>query len=365
MTPIRCIDLSRIYEELKEEIDAATRRVLASGWYILGPEVEAFEREFAAYTGVAHAIGVANGLDALRLSLLAMDVGPGDEVIVPAHTAIPTWLSVTSVGATVVPVEPDPHTFNVDPSKIESAVTPRTRAIVAVHLYGQPADMGAIRTIAGRHRLRVLEDAAQAHGAKLGGRRVGGLGDAAAWSFYPTKNLGAFGDGGAVTTDDAELASRLRRLRNYGATSKYVHPERGWNSRLDELHAAILRIKLDRLDDWNAVRRLRAATYARLLAASALALPTVLPDAEPVWHLYVVRSARRDALQRHLAAREIETLVHYPVPPHRQEAYAGRVSADLPITTRLAAEVLSLPMHPHLDDDAQSRVTEAIAAFGG
>jgi dTDP-4-amino-4,6-dideoxygalactose transaminase len=347
------LDLKVPYLELKEELDAAYKRVMESGWYILGEEVACFEREFAAYCGVRHCVGVGNGLDALHLILRAMEIGPGDEVIVPANTYIATWLAVSYAGATPVPVEPDERTWNIAPGRIEEKITDRTRAILAVHLYGQTAEMGLIAELARRYGLKVIEDAAQAHGAICQGRRAGSLGDAAGFSFYPGKNLGAVGDGGGVTTDDDELADRVRVLRNYGSRKKYFNEDKGFNSRLDELQAAVLRVKLPHLDEWNRRREVVAQKFSEGLAGLGLGLPTVAEGCSSAWHLYVVRSARRDALQAALAERGIGTLIHYPVPPHRQQAYAelGYGSGRFPLTERLADEVLSLPMGPHLPDD--------------
>lgn len=344
------LDLGAAYRELKPEIDAAVARVLDSGWYILGPETEAFEAEWAEYCGAKHAVGLANGLDALVLALRALDIGPGDEVIVPSNTYIATWLAVSGVGATPVPVEPDPATHNIDPARIEAAITPRTRVLLPVHLYGQPADLDPILDIARRHGLRVVEDAAQAHGARYKGRRIGAHGDIVCWSFYPGKNLGALGDAGAVTTNDPALAERVALLRNYGSRQKYVNEEAGVNSRLDPLQAAVLRVKLSVLDEWTERRRAVAAAYAEGLAETGLILPHVPDWAEPVWHLYVVRSAGRDALQARLTEAGIGTLIHYPIPPHMQQAYSGLgLKPDaLPLARQLAAEVLSLPMGPQL-----------------
>ena len=358
------LDLGAAYRELQPQLDAAVARVLASGHYILGPEVEAFEAEFAAYCGARHGIGVANGLDALHLVLRAMDVGPGDEVIVPSNTYIATWLAVSQCGAIPVPVEPDPATHNIDPQRIEAAITPRTKVILPVHLYGQPADMDAILSIARRHGLRVLEDAAQAHGARYKGQRIGAHGDAVAWSFYPGKNLGALGDGGAITTNDDALADRLRVLRNYGSRVKYVNEVQGWNSRLDPLQAAVLRVKLAHLDAWNDRRSDIAALYLRELAGTDIGLPQVPAWADPAWHLFVVRHPRRDDLQRRLGDAGIGTLIHYPIPPHRQQAYAGLGLGDhaYPIASRLAAEVLSLPMGPHLSVAQAQQVVAAVKA---
>lgn len=359
------LDLAAPYRELRAEIDAAVARVLERGWYLLGEELEAFEREWAAYCGVADAIGVANGLDALRLVLRALEIGPGDEVIVPCHTYIASWLAITDVGARPVPVEPDPRTYCIDPARIEAAIGPRTRAIMPVHLYGQPADMDPILEIAARHDLRVVEDAAQAHGARYKGARVGGFGDAAAWSFYPGKNLGALGDAGAVTTNRADVAERVRMLRNYGSRVKYSHETKGLNSRLDELQAAVLRVKLNRLEEWNARRSAIAGAYGAALADTGLVLPSAAPGADPVWHVYVVRSERRDALQRHLTDLGIGTIVHYPVPPHLQPAYSdlGLPAGSFPITERLHLEVLSLPMGPHLAPDQVGAVVDAVRGF--
>jgi dTDP-3-amino-3,4,6-trideoxy-alpha-D-glucose transaminase len=356
-------DLAAGHDEIRDELDAAWHRVLASGRYILGPEVERFEAEFAEYCGVRHCIGVGTGLSALALALEALGIGAGDEVIVPGHTFIASWLAVSAVGATPVPVDIDGATYNVDPVLIEQAITPRTRAIVPVHLYGQPADMTAIGAIARRHGLAVLEDAAQAHGARCHGERVGSLGTAAGFSFYPAKNLGALGDAGAVTTNDATLAARVRRLRNYGAIRKYDHDEKGTNSRLDELQAAVLRVKLRRVDADNRRRADAAQRYAAALAARRdLVLPRVPAWAEPAWHLFVVRVRKRDRMRAALAAAGVDTLVHYPVPPHRQGAYAALRGMELPVTGQVCEEVLSLPLWPQLEPDQQSRVTAALGS---
>lgn len=350
-----------MYRELEDALDEAYSRVMASGRYILGGELQAFESEFAAYCDVKHCIGTGNGLDALHLILRAMEIGPGDEVIVPANTFIATWLAVSYAGAVPVPVEPLESTYNMDPARIEEAITPRTRAVIAVHLYGQPADMDPIREIARAHNLRVIEDAAQAHGARYKGRRTGSLGDAAGFSFYPGKNLGAFGDGGAVTTNSDSLAERVRLLRNYGSSVKYLNEDKGFNSRLDELQAAFLRVKLTRLDAWNDRRRLVAARYAeRLATLPGIVLPHVPHWAEPVWHLFVIRTKHRDVLQRRLAERGIETLIHYPVPPHKQGAYKEMAGRSYPVTERIHAEVLSLPMGPAMTDDDISCVASAL-----
>ncbi|MEA3135769.1 MAG: hypothetical protein QOJ26_675 [Thermoplasmata archaeon] len=359
------LDLRAGYLELREDLDAALRGFMDSGSYILGPQTAAFEREFAAYCGTKHCIGVGNGLEALHLSLRAWGIGPGDEVIVPANTYIASWLAVTMAGATPVPVEPDPTTYNIDPARITAAVTPRTKAIMPVHLYGQPCDMDPINKAAKEHGLRVLEDAAQAHGAAYKGRKTGGLGDAAAWSFYPSKNLGAYGDAGAVTTDDDALAARLRLLRNYGSPEKYKNDIAGYNSRLDEAQSALLRVRLRHLDDWNGRRKRIAAAYAKeLKGIPDLALPHVPAWADPCWHLYVVEHPRRDAMQEQLKRRGVATLIHYPTPPHLSGAYApmrkGRGS--YPLTERMADRILSLPMGPHMDPGQVADVAGAFQA---
>jgi len=358
------LDLQATYVELKQEIDDACRRVMESGWFVLGTEVDAFETEFAAYVAADHAVGVGNGLDALTLALRALDIGPGDEVIVPSNTYIATWLAVSAVGAVPVPVEPDPATHNIDPSRIPAALTDRTRAIIPVHLYGQPVDLGPILRLAADRGLRVIEDAAQAQGSRYRGDRIGSGGDLVCWSFYPGKNLGAFGDGGAITTDSDELARRLRVLRNYGSPEKYVNEVRGVNSRLDEVQAAILRVKLRWLDEWNARRSSVAERYLAALAdLPSLRLPSTLAEVSPVWHLFVVGHPERDRLQAHLADAGISSLIHYPIPPHLQQAYLDLSTPSLPIAEQLAGEVLSLPIGPHLKSDDVDRVIEAVRRF--
>src|SRR5215471_67844 len=352
------LDLRETYLEIKDELDAAYQRVMNSGWYILGEEVTAFEKEFAEYCGTKHCVGVGNGLEALQLILRALGIGVGDEVIVPANTYIATWLAVSNAGATVVPVEPDERTLNLDPYLIEASITDKTKAVLPVHLDGEPADMGPINEIARKNGLKVIEDAAQAHGARYRDLRVASLGDAAGESFYLTKNLGAYGDSGAVTTDDDELADRVRLLRNYGSKSKYYNEEKGINSRLDELQAALLRVRLKHLDEWNSRRARVAARYFEALGEPDLMLPEVCDGADPVWHLFVIRSTRRDELQRHLKSVGVTTLVHYPFPPQLQEAYSelNLVEGSLPITEAIHREALSLPMGPHLNDLAVERV---------
>jgi dTDP-3-amino-3,4,6-trideoxy-alpha-D-glucose transaminase len=360
------LDLQPGLRELGPELEEAGRRVARRARFVLGPEVEGFEAAFASYVGVRHCVGVGNGFDALRLSLEAMGIGVGDEVLVPANTYVATWLAVSAVGAVPVPVEPDPRTFTLDPAACEQCLTTRTRAILPVHLYGLPAPMDAVRALAEAQGLHVLEDAAQAHGAAIAARRVGSFGRAAAWSFYPSKNLGALGDGGAVTTDDEEVASRVRALRNYGSTARDHTELLGANSRLDELQAAFLAVKLRYLDDWNGRRADVAARYRTELDGLPLELPCVPDGMTHAWHLFVVQSAARDAVRRGLSELGVETLVHYPVPPYRQPAYAsvsgdGATSASTvcPISERLHNQVLSLPMGPHI---TQEQIEATIAA---
>ena len=344
------LDLRAAHAEIESALEEAFRRVLRSGTYILGRELETFEHEFADYCGARYCIGVGNGLEALHLILRAYGIGEGAEVLVPANTYIATWLAVSHAGALPVPVEPDPRTYNIDPDRLESAVTERTKAIIAVHLYGQTADMDAINTVAARHGLKVIEDAAQAHGARYRGRRTGTLGHAAGFSFYPGKNLGALGDAGAVVTGDAGLARSVRTLRNYGSIKKYYNEIPGFNSRLDELQAAFLRVKLVHLDDWNEQRTAIAKRYIDELAGTGLILPHTPSWAEPCWHLFVVRSKHRDELQRRLDALGIGSLIHYPVPPHLQQAYAHLdiPKGALPVTEAIHREVVSLPIGPHM-----------------
>lgn len=356
------LDLRASYLEIQSELDEAYYRVMQSGWYLLGDELKQFEIEFANYCSVPHAIGVANGLQALELILRAYDIGAGDEVIVPSNTYIATWLAVSYVGATPIPIEPDIHTFNIDPNLIECAITPKTKAILPVHLYGQVADMGAIQIIAEKHGLIVIEDAAQAHGAQFQNRRAGALGHAAGFSFYPGKNLGCFGDGGGITTHDAQLAERLRALRNYGSEIKYHNQEKGINSRLDEVQAAVLRVKLKYLDEWNARRKKIATYYQSELAQlhDRIDLPQVPDHHDPVWHLYVIRHADRDTLQKKLNSFGVHTLIHYPIPPHKQKAYAELSHLNLPISEKIHSEVLSLPIGPHLSDAQVEYVVEKL-----
>jgi dTDP-3-amino-3,4,6-trideoxy-alpha-D-glucose transaminase len=363
MIRIPFIDLSRIHATIRPELDDAYQRIMASGWYVLGPELEQFEQEFARFCGVGHCVGVGNGLDALRMTLAALDVGPGDEVIVPGHTFIATWLAVTQCGATPVPVDINANFYNIDAELIEQAINPRTRAIVPVHLYGQPADLGAINDIAQRHGLAVVEDAAQAHGANYQGRPIGSLSDAATFSFYPAKNLGALGDGGAVVTHNAALAERIRKLRNYGSSTKYQHDLPGNNSRLDELQAAFLRVQLHHLPKWNRARQVTADHYlSRLQGLDSLKLPDTAASCQSVWHQFVIRHPERNRLHAELKKHGIQTLIHYPIPPHQSNVYHNQLHREvkLPVTEAVCAEVLSLPISPCIRRDELDAVCEAL-----
>jgi dTDP-4-amino-4,6-dideoxygalactose transaminase len=358
-------DLRPLHGRLCGEIDQAVRRVLERGWFILGPEVESFETAFAAYHGVQHAVGVANGTDAIELALRASGIGPGDEVITVSHTAVATVCAVERTGATPVLVDIDPNTYTMDPEAARAAITARTRALLPVHLYGHPADVLALSTLAKQHGLVLVEDCAQAHGARVGGQLVGTFGKLASFSFYPTKNLGAYGDGGAVITDDSALAERLRRLRNYGQVDRYQHRDRGVNSRLDEIQAAILAVKLAHLDEHNRIRREIASWYHRFLKGLSLTLPVELGPAQEmhhVYHLFVVRTQARDRIRVTLKDRGVGTLIHYPIPIHRQPAYAdlGYGPGSLPVTERVASEVLSLPLYVGLRPEDVETIAEAI-----
>jgi dTDP-4-amino-4,6-dideoxygalactose transaminase len=359
------LDLKAAVDELRSEIDTAIARVLDSGQYILGDEVEAFEVEYAKYCGSKYCVGVANGLDALHLVLRAWGIGPGDEVIVPSNTYIATWLAISYCGAIPIPVEPDEKTYNINPLKIESLITSRTKAIIPVHLYGQPADLDCIKLISKTHNLKLLEDGAQAHGAKYKGRRIGGHGNAVAWSFYPGKNLGAIGDGGAITTDDSDLFERLKSLRNYGSSKRYTHELIGFNSRLDPIQAAILGIKLKKLDEWNAIRKKIASVYCEKLKNLGFTLPFVPNWADPVWHLFVIRTNKRENLQKYLTDLNITTLIHYPIPPHLQSAYLGSIDCgkNYPIAENMAREILSLPIGPHMSDLETEQIICALKNF--
>ncbi|MCU6434598.1 DegT/DnrJ/EryC1/StrS family aminotransferase [Undibacterium sp. Jales W-56] len=360
------LDLKTPHSDLRTELTQAFHHVLDSGWFIQGKQLSDFEQEYAAYCESKHCIGVGNGLDALHLILRAYDIGAGDEVIVPSNTYIATWLAVSYAGARPVPVEPDIATYNISAELIEAAITSRTKAIMMVHLYGQVADMDAINLLANKYNLKVIEDAAQSQGAKYKGRLSGGLGDAAGHSFYPGKNLGALGDGGAITTNDDKLAEKLRMLRNYGSEIKYHNEVKGYNSRLDELQAAFLRVKLKKLNDWNQRRQTLAKLYQEgLQNTPGITLPFVPDWADPVWHLYVIRAEQRDRLQQHLQSAGIGTVIHYPIPPHLQHAYAELKFAQgaFPISEKIHNEVISLPLDPYLSVEDAKRVIAAVREF--
>lgn len=363
--PIPLVDLKAQYAAIRSQIDAAVQQVLDSTQFIMGPPVAAFEEAFAAYCGVAHCVGVGSGTAALELALRALEIGPGDEVITVAHTFIATAEAISAVGATPVFVDIDPQSYTLDPDALAAAIGPAARAVIPVHLYGQPADMARINAVAKAHGLAVIEDAAQAHAATWQGRRTGGLADVACFSFYPGKNLGAYGDAGAVTTPHAGIAERVRLLRNHGRRSKYVHDERGFGHRLDTLQAAVLSAKLPYLDEWTAARRQLARRYTEALAGHGLVLPHVAAGAEPAWHLYVIRSAARDALVDGLNRQRIAAGVHYPLPLHLQPAYAdlGYKPGALPVTEAVAASCLSLPLYPEMGEARLLRVAEAVASL--
>jgi dTDP-4-amino-4,6-dideoxygalactose transaminase len=361
------LDVKQTYLEIEKEIDAAVKGVLSGGWYILGENVEHFENEFAAYCGCKYCVGVASGLDALQLLLAAYGIGPGDDVIVPANTYIATLLAVSNIGANPVLVEPDPATLNIAPRHIEAALTAKTKAVMAVHLYGQSADMTRIKKICQKNNLKLFEDASQAHGASHFNIKTGALGDAAGFSFYPGKNLGAFGDGGAVTTDDSDVADFIRTARNYGSQKKYVNIIKGVNSRLDELQAAILRVKLKYLDEWNHRRADLAGRYLEALDfhGEQLIAPVVGEGNIHVWHLFTIKTSRRDELMAYLNQKDIATLIHYPIPPYRQAAYQelSHLRDNYPISDAIADQILSLPMGPHLTMQHVDYVCETVNAF--
>ena len=364
MKQIPFLDLQAQHTEIQTELNAAYTRVIDSSYFIMGTELETFETEFAQYNGIRHCIGVGNGLEALHLALKACDIGPGDEVVVPSNTFIATWLAVSECGAIPVPVEPCADTYNLDADKIEAAISNKTKAIIPVHLYGQPADMDAINEIAQKYDLIVIEDAAQSQGAEYKNKKAGGLSHVAATSFYPGKNLGALGDGGAILTDNDEIAAKIRKLRNYGSVTKYCHELKGYNSRLDELQAAFLRAKLKKLDQWNEQRRNIARFYQQQLANIDLKLPAVPDWAKPVWHLYVIQTKQRDVLQQYLADKNIATVIHYPLPPHLQECYQQTYAKlSLPIAEQMAREVLSIPIYPHMTLDETQYVADTIKSF--
>jgi dTDP-4-amino-4,6-dideoxygalactose transaminase len=359
------VDLQTQYQTIKPEVDKAVLAVMQRGDFVLGGAVAEFEEAFAAYCEADFAVGVDSGYSALELILRAYNIGLGDEVITAANTFIATTLAISNTGATPVLVDCDPETYNLDPTKIEAAITPRTKAIMPVHLYGQPADMDPILAMARKHDLRVFEDAAQAAGARYKGRRIGGLGDAAGFSFYPGKNLGAYGDGGAVVTNDPEIAQKIKLLRNIGQKVKYYHEVKGFNNRLDTIQAAVLKVKLPYLDGWNANRRRAAATYADLLSDLPIETPITADYADHIFHLYVIRVQDRDALMEHLKPMGIATGLHYPIPIHLQPAYAelGYKPGDFPVTEAYAETIVSLPIFPELDDDKVAYVVEGIRDF--
>lgn len=358
---IKFLDLKAINEQHRLEMEAAIKRVLDSGWYLLGKEIESFEKEFSEYCGVKHAVGCANGLDALKLIIQAYGFGPGDEIVAPANTYIASLISISANGATPVLVEPDINTYLIDPEKIEDAITSRTKAIMVVHLYGRAMDMTRILEIAKRYNLKVIEDSAQAHGAMFDGKRVGNLGDASGFSFYPGKNLGCLGDGGAVTTNDDELAEKIRALRNYGSDVKYHFPYRGTNSRLDEIQAALLRVKLPHLDNDNAIRRRIAERYCSEIKNPNVILPHLPDDAmQNVWHVFPVRVQNRVGFQQYLSDNGIQTVIHYPIPPHRQPAYVEWHGLTLPITEKIHEEIISLPISPVMAEEEVSKVVDVI-----
>ncbi len=374
-------DIGESYQELKSEIDSAVAKVLSSGWYILGKEVASFEEDFAEFIGTKYCVGTSNGLDALFLVLKAWDIGEGDEVIVPSNTYIATWLAVSYAGAKPIPVEPDIRTFNIDPALIEEKITKRTKAIIPVHLYGMPADMDPIMDLAEKYDLKVLEDSAQAHSAVYGNKKCGSLGTASAFSFYPGKNLGAFGDGGAITTNDPDLAEKVRCLSNYGSKIKYYNEYEGYNCRLDEIQAAILRAKLPYLDEWNRKRHLVAKEYYKIdnpkinLPYQGLQRENLQDDkicfvqpysgikSIPCWHQYVIMSEKRNDLQKYLNSLDIETMIHYPVPPHKQKAYSMMNNLSFPLAEQIAKQCLSLPMNPFLSAEQLLQINKSIEVF--
>lgn len=365
---VNFLDLSTAYLEIKKEIEDAVRKVLESGWYILGENVESFEKEFASYCGSKYCVSVGSGLSALELILKAYQIKTEDEVIVPANTYIATVLAISNVGATPVFVEPDEKTYNIDPDRIEAAVTKKTKAVIAVHLYGQTADIKRIKFICKRYNLKLIEDAAQAHGAEHWGKKAGALGDAAGFSFYPSKNLGAYGDGGAVTTNDRSVAEYIRVARNYGSEKKYYNSVKGVNSRLDEIQAAILRIKLRYLDKWNGKRNEIARYYKERLnpdKSKNFIVPECLKENKHVWHLYVARTAKREKLISHLNKNNIGHLIHYPIPPYKQDAYkeSKHLSKKFSLTNKLSDEVISLPIGPHLTQGQVEYVREVVNNF--
>lgn len=362
---VKFLDMKPMHDKIKDEIMQAVERVYDSNWYILGKEVEKFEEEFATYCGTKYCIGVGNGLEALHLILRGYGIGEGDEVIVPSNTYIATALAVSYAGAIPVFVEPDNRTYNIDPTLIESAITDKTKAIMAVHLYGQPCDMDPINEIAKKYNLKVIEDNAQSQGATYKGKKTGNLGDAAGISFYPGKNIGALGDAGAITTNDEDLANKIRTLRNYGSNKKYFNEYKGYNSRLDEMQAAVLRVKLRYLDEWNAYRKEVASNYLNKINNKNIILPYVNKDTNPVWHQFIIRTNNREDLQRYLEEQGISTMIHYPVPIHKQEAYKeySDMIGRLPIAESIADEILSLPIYPEMSKFDIDKVIESINRY--
>lgn len=363
MKAVKFLNLSSAYLELQTEIETAILKVSRSGWYLLGDELALFEKEFSEYVDSTYTLGVGNGFDAIKIALMAVGILPGDEVIVPAHTFIATWLAVTEIGATPVPVEPNPNTFNIDPNRIAQAITSKTKAILPVHLYGQPADLDPISDIAKQFNLKVIEDAAQAQGAAYKGKKIGSHSDAIAWSFYPGKNLGALGDAGAISTNSPEIAENIRQIRNYGSSAKYKHEVLGINSRLDELQAATLRVKLKYLTDWNHRRSVIANLYQTNIKSQDIQLPAVLKNSDPVWHLYVIKLTKRNQLLEFLKNNNCETIIHYPTPPHLQKCYKEYSNFQLPITENISSSVLSLPISPHHSLDEIKHICELINQF--
>lgn len=357
------LNLHSTYEELKPEIELGIKKFFDDGHYILGNPVENFENEFASFTDSKFCVGVADGLDSIYLALKALEIGIGDEVIVPTNTFIATWLAVSQVGAKIIPVEPDIDTCLIDLKKVEQKITSNTKAIIPVHLYGNPVDMDALLTIAGKFNLKIIEDAAQAHGAQINQRKIGSHGDIVCWSFYPGKNLGGYGDGGAITTNDFELSERIRTLRNYGSKVKYVHQVKGFNSRLDTLQSVFLSIKLKKLSEWNKRRENIANYYLESLSNTPLILPKLSLNALSSWHLFVVRYKNRNHLQEYLSSKGIQTLIHYPIPPHKQDAYSSDFQDDFPIAEEMANTVLSLPIGPHLEFENVKYVVQIIKEY--
>jgi len=364
MSMIPFLDLKKINEQYSEQLKVAASRVIDSGWYITGKEVEEFEKNFAAYCGTKHCVGVSNGLDALKLILKAMEIGEGDEVIVPSNTYIASILAISEVGATPILVEPDLATYNINPCLIEEKITNKTKAILVVHLYGRIAEMSTIQRIAKKYQLKVIEDAAQAHGAQYKGKRAGNLGDAAGFSFYPGKNLGALGDAGAITTNDTELEKRLRAYRNYGSHIKYENIFKGYNHRLDEIQAAFLQVKLPYLDQENRIRRKHAELYLSGIHNSSIVLPSIPQVAEEcVWHLFTIRVANRDFFQNYLQEKGVQTLIHYPVSPHKQPAYSEWGNLIYPISELIHSEIISLPISPMQTEEETIKIIDFINAY--